>query len=72
MFETLKPNYYFVAGLFVGGLDFDREVREGWALSRRASFAPVLDDSSLTLDGWYVQTGYFLTGETRNYRAFIC
>ena len=162
MFETLKPNYYFAAGLFGGGIDFDREVREGWALSTRGSFAPVLDadrfvhlgagvnyrknalnkdtnqyesvrlraregtraidarlvgrddiegvedftrmnlefaaglgpwwvqseyyrvnlnldpsrgnvrvdDSSLTLDGWYVQTGYFLTGETRNYRAF--
>lgn len=29
-----------------------------------------VDDDSLTLDGWYAQTGYFLTGERRNYRAF--
>ena len=29
-----------------------------------------VSDDSLTLDGWYVQTGYFLTGERRNYRAF--
>lgn len=28
------------------------------------------DKSSLTQDGWYVQTGYFLTGESKPYRAF--
>ncbi len=29
-----------------------------------------IDDDSLTLDGWYVYTGYFLTGESKPYRAF--
>ncbi|TVS12922.1 MAG: hypothetical protein EA417_16965 [Gammaproteobacteria bacterium] len=28
------------------------------------------DANSLTLDGYYVQASYFLTGEQRNYRAF--
>lgn len=28
------------------------------------------DKSSLTLDGYYLQASYFLTGEQRNYRAF--
>lgn len=28
------------------------------------------DKSSLTQDGWYIQTGYFLTGESKPYRAF--
>ena len=25
---------------------------------------------SMTMDGWYLQASYFLTGESRNYRAF--
>ncbi len=29
-----------------------------------------VDDDSLTLDGWYLQGGWFLTGEQKNYRAF--
>ena len=28
------------------------------------------DQSSITLDGYYLQASYFLTGEQRNYRAF--
>jgi len=31
--------------------------------------ANMTDRSSLTQDGWYVQTGYFLTGESKPYRA---
>jgi phosphate-selective porin OprO and OprP len=162
MYETLQPNWYLGVGVFGNGIDFDREIREGWAFSARTSFAPVLgndrfvhiggglnrrvnaldkdsnefesvrlraregtraidarlvgrddiegvknftrynlefaagygpwwmqseyyrvdlnldpdrgdvrvDDDSLTLDGWFIQTGFFLTGETKNYRAF--
>ncbi|MGY6586695.1 MAG: OprO/OprP family phosphate-selective porin [Wenzhouxiangella sp.] len=162
MYETLQPNFYVGVGLFGNGIDYNREVEEGWAVSARASFAPYMngsdfvhlgggfnrrvnaldkdadeylpvrlraregtraidarlvgrddiegvknftrsnlefaagvgswwtqaeyyrvnlnldpsrgdvrvDDDSLTLDGWYVQTGYFLTGEHKNYRAF--
>ena len=162
MYETIRPNWYVGAGIFGNGIEFDREVREGWAVSLRGSFAPYLngtdfihvgggvnrrwnafdkdaneyqsvrlraregtraidarlvgrddiegvedftrmnlefaagfgpwwaqaeyyrvnlnldpdkgdvrvDDDSLTLDGWYVQTGFFLTGESKNYRAF--
>jgi phosphate-selective porin OprO and OprP len=162
MYETIQPNWYLGAGIFGSGIEFDREVREGWAASLRTSFAPYLngtdfvhlgggvnrrvnalnkdlneyesvrlraregtraidarlvgrddiegvknftrsnlefaagfgswwaqaeyyrvnlnldpergdvrvDDDSLTLDGWYFQTGYFLTGESKNYRAF--
>ncbi len=162
MYETIQPNFYVGAGLFGHDIEFDREIREGWAVSLRGSFAPVLtdesfvhlgaginhrrnafnrdegeyesvrlraregtraidarlvgrddiegvedftrtnlefaaghqswwmqgeyyrvdldldpergdvrvDDTSLTLDGWYLQTGYFLTGERKNYRAF--
>jgi phosphate-selective porin OprO and OprP len=162
MYETIQPNWYVGAGLFGRGIDYNREVQEGWAVSLRGSFAPYLSgtdfvhfgagvnrrqnaldkdldeylpvrlraregtraidarlvgrddiegvknftrsnlefaagfgswwaqaeyyrvnlnldpergdvrvpDDSLTLDGWYVQTGFFLTGETKNYRAF--
>ncbi len=167
MYETIQPNWYLGVGLFGNGIDFDREVREGWAFSARSSFAPYLEDdafvhigagvnhrrvgldkdsderldvrlrtregtraidarlvgrddlqgvkdftrmnvefaagngpmwmqaeylrvefdldrdrllaalgnnatdqNSLTQDGWYLQAGYFLTGETKNYRAF--
>ena len=28
------------------------------------------DQDSLNQNGWYVQTGFFLTGESKNYRAF--
>lgn len=167
MYETLQPNWYLGVGVFGNGIDFDREVREGWAFSARSSFAPHLEEdsfvhvgagvnhrrvgidkddderlsvrlrtregtraidarlvgrddlegvknftrmnaefaagtgplwmqaeylrvefdldrdrlldalgdnatdaSSLTQDGWYLQAGYFLTGETKNYRAF--
>ena len=162
MYETIRPNWYVGAGIFGNGIEFDREVREGWAVSLRGSFAPYLngtdfihvgggvnrrwnafdkdaneyqsvrlraregtraidarlvgrddiegvedftrmnlefaagfgpwwaqaeyyrvnlnldpdkgdvrvDDDSLTLDGWFVQTGFFLTGESKNYRAF--
>ena len=162
MYETLQPNWYLGAGIFGGGIEYDRVVEEGWAVSLRSSFAPYLegndfvhvggginrrvnaidkgsdeyesvrlraregtraidarlvgrddiegvknftrtnlelaagfgswwaqseyyrvnlnldpsrgdvrvDDGSLTLDGWYFHTGYFLTGESKNYRAF--
>ncbi len=167
MYETLQPNWYLGVGAFGHGIDYDREVREGWALSARSSFAPYLSDngfvhvgagvnkrrnaynnsedeweevrlrtregtrvidarligrddlvavrdftrynvefaagfgpwwvqseylmvdidldrdrlldelggnatdkSSLTQDGWYIQSGFFLTGESKNYRAF--
>lgn len=29
-----------------------------------------IPDSSIDQKGWYLQTGYFLTGESKNYRAF--
>lgn len=32
--------------------------------------ANATDADSLTLDGWYLHTGYFLTGEKKPYRAF--
>jgi|GEM_PF-372192 len=167
MYETLFPQAYLGFGLFGNGIDYDREVREGWALNARGSFAPYLvgtdyvhlgaginrrhngydldseewldvrlrtregtraidarligrddlvgvetftrmntefaagfgpwwvqgeylrvninldteavqdalgnnatDASSLRQHGWYAQTGFFLTGESRNYRAF--
>ena len=162
MYETIQPNWYLGAGFFGGGIDYDREVEEGYAFSLRTSFAPYLnngdyvhlgagvnhrvngenldvgeylpvrlraregtrvmdvrligrddiegvkhftrsnlefaagrgswwtqaeyyrvdlkldpdmgdvrtDDTSLTLDGWYVYAGYFLTGEKKPYRAF--
>jgi phosphate-selective porin OprO and OprP len=162
MYETIKPNWYMGVGLFGRGIDYNREVEEGWALSWRGSFAPYLqgndfvhlgaginyrenaldkgldeylpvrlraregvraidarligrddiegvenftrynlefaagrgpwwtqaeyyrveldldaergdvrtDATSLTLDGWHLYTGYFLTGESKPYRAF--
>ncbi|MGY6555124.1 MAG: OprO/OprP family phosphate-selective porin [Wenzhouxiangella sp.] len=162
MYETLQPRWYLGAGIFGNGIDFNREVREGWAVSLRTSFAPLLNgsdfvhigggvnhrrngldkglneylpvrlrtregtrvidarligrddiegvedftrmnlefaagfgswwmqseyyrvnlnldptrgdvriaDDSITQDGWYIHTGFFLTGESRNYRAF--
>ena len=163
MYETIKPNWYMGVGFFGSGIDYDREVEEGYALNWRGSYAPYLsgkdfvhigaginwrkndvnkadsdnylpvrlraregtrvidarligrddiegvedftrtnlefaagrgswwtqaeyyrvdlnlnpergdvrvDDSSLTLDGWYLYTGYFLTGESKPYRAF--
>ncbi len=168
MFETIKPNWYGAIGIFGGGIEYDREVQEGWAIGGRLSVAPYLDGtdfvhlggsfnyrsnaknrdtgqlnevrlrtregtraidarligrddlvaidnytrsglelaagrgpwwmqteyvrvdldidrdaladalsasnrtdrSSLTQDGWYFQTGYFLTGESKPYRAF--
>ncbi|WP_018880468.1 OprO/OprP family phosphate-selective porin [Thioalkalivibrio sp. ALE30] len=45
-------------------LDLDREQ----VLDAHGSDAT--DKSSLTLDGYYIQASYFLTGEQRNYRAF--
>jgi len=167
MYETLRPNWYGAFGVFGGGIDFNRDVEEGWAWSGRLTAAPWLEgnnfihvggginqrrnafdkstdswspvrlrtregtrvidarligrddlegvrkftrhnlefaagygpwsmqaeyiwvdidldrealdialggnattSNSLTQDGWYVQTTYFLTGESRNYRAF--
>jgi phosphate-selective porin OprO/OprP len=45
-------------------IDLDREALED-ELGGNAT-----DLDALTQSGWYVQTGFFLTGESRNYRAF--
>jgi len=162
MYETIKPNWYMAFGLFGRGIDYNREVEEGYSLAWRGSWAPYLSgddfvhvgggynhrknsldkandlylpvrmraregtraidarligrddiegvkdfarknlefaagfgswwmqgeyihvdynldpargdvripDSSIEQKGWYIQTGYFLTGESKNYRAF--
>jgi phosphate-selective porin OprO and OprP len=162
MYETIKPNWYMALGFFGSGIDYNRDVEEGYSVAWRGSFAPYLQgrdfvhigggvnyrqnavdkaqdlyrpvrlrtregtraidarlvgrddlegvedftrynlefaaglgswwvngeyiwvdinvdttqpgvnnpDSSLTQDGFYVQTGFFLTGESKNYRAF--
>jgi phosphate-selective porin OprO and OprP len=163
MYETIKPNWYAAAGFFGRGIDYNREVEEGYSYALRGSYAPYLqgkdfvhvgagfnyrqnavdklqnlylpvrmraregtrvidarligrDDlegvedysrwnlefaagmgswwtqaeyyrvdlnidttqpgvsagvsDELTLDGWYLYTGYFLTGESKPYRAF--
>jgi len=44
MYETIKPNWYGALGIFGGGIDYDREIEEGWAVSGRLSFAPYLQD----------------------------
>ncbi len=46
MYETIQPNWYLGAGVFGNGIDFNRDVREGWAVSLRASVAPILTDTS--------------------------
>jgi phosphate-selective porin OprO and OprP len=166
MYQTLKPNYHVSVGMFGSGVEFERNVEEGYSLAGRGTFAPYLNgtdfvhlgaavnyrknsknvaddyyeplrlrtregmrvidarlvgrddlqgvedftryglefaagkgswwvqseyirvdldldptrvapgetfnvnESSITQDGWYFYTGYYLTGETKPYRAF--
>lgn len=167
MYETIRPNWYGAFGVFGNGIEFNRDVEEGWSWGGRLTGAPILDgnnylhigagfnqrrnafnkgsdswelvrlrtregtrvidarligrddlegvrkytrqnielaggygpwsavaeyiwvdidldrealgialgndattENSLTQKGWYVQSTYFLTGESRNYRAF--
>ncbi len=44
MYETIKPNWYGAFGVFGGGIDYDREIEEGWSIAGRLSFAPYLQD----------------------------
>jgi phosphate-selective porin OprO/OprP len=46
MYETLRPNWYGAVGVFGGGIDFNREIEEGWALSGRLTAAPYLDGAN--------------------------
>lgn len=46
MYETLRPNWYGAFGVFGGGIDYDRESEEGWALSGRLTAAPYLDGTN--------------------------
>jgi phosphate-selective porin OprO and OprP len=166
MYQTLKPNYHISLGVFGSGVEFERNITEGFSVAGRGTFAPYLngddfvhlgasvnfrrnakdqagdfylpvrlrtregarvidarlvgrddlqgvsdftryglefaagrgswwvqseyikvdlnldptrvapdetfnvDASSITQDGWYFYTGYYLTGETKQYRAF--
>lgn len=47
MYETLQPDWYGAIGAFGGdGVGSNREVSEGYALSGRASIAPVNEDNA--------------------------
>ncbi|MDR5904062.1 OprO/OprP family phosphate-selective porin [Franzmannia qiaohouensis] len=47
MYETLQPDWYGAIGVFGGdGVGRDREVSEGYALSGRASIAPINEDNA--------------------------
>jgi phosphate-selective porin OprO and OprP len=45
MYETLYRNWYAGVGLFGSGLERDRDLRKGWAVSGRVSVAPYLEGS---------------------------
>lgn len=44
LYETIKPNYYMAAGLFGGGINYERNIEEGYSLALRGSYAPYLSD----------------------------
>ncbi|TVP75971.1 MAG: TonB-dependent receptor [Gemmatimonadales bacterium] len=43
LFETLRPNWYLGVGAHTGDLERDRDLRPGWAVGGRLTFAPYLE-----------------------------
>ena len=42
MYQALQPTYHIAVGLFGNGIEFNREVEEGYSIAGRATFAPYL------------------------------
>jgi phosphate-selective porin OprO and OprP len=42
MYQTLKPNYHVAVGVFGSGVEFERNVEEGYSFAGRGTFAPYL------------------------------
>jgi phosphate-selective porin OprO and OprP len=42
MYQTLKPNYHVSVGVFGSGVEFERNVEEGYSFAGRGTFAPYL------------------------------
>lgn len=46
MYETIRPNWYGAFGVFGNGIEFNRDVEEGWSWSGRLTGAPILDGTT--------------------------
>ena len=42
MYQTLKPNYHVAVGVFGSGVEFERNIEEGYSFAGRGTFAPYL------------------------------
>jgi len=42
MYQALQPTYHVAVGIFGNGIEFNRDVEEGYSLAGRATFAPYL------------------------------
>jgi phosphate-selective porin OprO/OprP len=43
MYQALQPTYHIAVGLFGNGIEFNRDVEEGYSIAGRATFAPYLN-----------------------------